>query len=110
VIISNSDQRNWDVEINQNGNAAPAPIVSESHISELELDQRVSEFESQPSNASNALNQDVVVYWRLQQDLPGAIELVVHREPADSRGTFMLTATPGVDLQPINEGRDWVFG
>jgi len=109
AIISNSDQRNWHVAINQNGNAAPAPIVSESHISELELDQPISEFESQPSNASNALNQDVVVYWRLQQDLPGAIELVAHREPGDRRGTFMLTVTPGVDLQPINEGRDWVF-
>jgi len=109
ATISNSDNNNWKVAINQTGNATSAPIVSESESSEVEADQRIAEFETRSSTSSNALNQDVVVYWRLQQDLPGAIELVAHREPGDRRGTFMLTVTPGVDLQPITEGRDWVF-
>ncbi|MBT8114159.1 MAG: VWA domain-containing protein, partial [Arenicella sp.] len=61
------------------------------------------------ASAASSLNQDIVVYWRLRPDLPGAIELVSHREPGQRRGTFMLTLTPGVDLQPISEGRDWVF-
>jgi len=55
------------------------------------------------------LNSDLVVYWRLKPNLPGAVELVAHREPGKRRGTFMLSVTPGVDLQPITEGRDWVF-
>jgi len=109
ATIYNSDSNNWKVRIDSTGSTAPQPVVSESPISDIDTDQRVSEFEAQPAHAANALNQDLVVYWRLEQDLPGAIELVAHREPGDRRGTFMLTVTPGVDLQPITEGRDWVF-
>ncbi len=107
--ISNSDSKNWRVSINQNGNNTPRPIVNETTMLDASHDERTSEFETHVSNSTNALNQDVVVYWRLQQDLPGAIELVAHREPGERRGTFMLTVTPGVDLQPITEGRDWIF-
>jgi Ca-activated chloride channel family protein len=55
------------------------------------------------------LDQDVVVYWRQAQDLPGSVELVAHKEQARGRGTFMMTLTPGDDLAPITRGRDWVF-
>jgi Ca-activated chloride channel family protein len=55
------------------------------------------------------LVQDIVVYWRQAQGLPGAVEMIAHREQADGRGTFMLTVTPGDDLAPITKGRDWVF-
>ncbi len=55
------------------------------------------------------LDQDLVVYWRHQQGLPGSVDLVTHKPDASGRGTFMLTVTPGDDLQPITEGRDWVF-
>ena len=109
ATISNSDNHNWQVSINRNGHAAPVKLVSESVEPLVDVDQRASKFEVPSSGANSTLNQDVVVYWRLQQDLPGAIELVAHREPGDRRGTFMLTVTPGVDLQPITEGRDWIF-
>jgi len=55
------------------------------------------------------LNEDLVVYWRLQENLPGSVDLIAHKEPGARRGTFMMVLTPGDDLQPIQEGKDWVF-
>lgn len=55
------------------------------------------------------LDKDLVVYWRLEQGLPGSVDLVTHKPDAAGRGTFMLVVTPGDDLKPIAEGRDWVF-
>jgi Ca-activated chloride channel family protein len=55
------------------------------------------------------LDQDIVVYWRQQQGLPASVEMVTFKEQAGGRGTFMMTVTPGDDLAPITEGRDWVF-
>ena len=62
----------------------------------------------QPANAF-ALDQDIVVYWRHQQDLPGSVDLVAYKAPGKDRGTFMLSITPGDDLPPITTGSDWVF-
>ena len=55
------------------------------------------------------LDQDIVVYWRQAQGLPGSVEMVTYKEHPAERGTFMLTVTPGDDLAPITDGRDWVF-
>lgn len=55
------------------------------------------------------LDQDIVVYWRQAQGLPGSVEMVTYKEIPGERGTFMLTVTPGDDLAPIMNGRDWVF-
>ena len=55
------------------------------------------------------LDQDIVVYWRQAQGLPGSVEMVAYKEEAGDRGTFMMTVTPGDDLTLITEGRDWVF-
>ena len=59
--------------------------------------------------AVHRLDQDIVVYWRQAQGLPGSVEVVAYKEEAAGRGTFMMTVTPGDDLAPITEGRDWVF-
>ena len=55
------------------------------------------------------LDRDIVVYWRLAEDLPGAVDLVSYRAPGADEGSFLLTLTPGIDLAPITEGRDWLF-
>ena len=55
------------------------------------------------------LDEDIVVYWRQAQGLPGSVEMVTYKENPGERGTFMLTFTPGDDLAPITQGRDWVF-
>lgn len=55
------------------------------------------------------LDKDLVVYWRHQAGLPGSVDLVAHKPEGERRGTFMMVVTPGDDLQPITEGKDWVF-
>ena len=55
------------------------------------------------------LDRDIVVYWRLAQDLPGSVDLTTYKPDASGRGTFLLTLTPGDDLAPITSGADWVF-
>ncbi len=55
------------------------------------------------------LDQDIVVYWRQVQGLPGSVEMVTYKDNPGERGTFMMTVTPGDDLAPIMDGRDWVF-
>ncbi len=55
------------------------------------------------------LDKDIVVYWRLDTDVPAAVDLVTHKTAGSKQGTFMLNLTPGDDLAAISEGRDWVF-
>jgi Ca-activated chloride channel family protein len=55
------------------------------------------------------LARDFVVYYRLADGLPGRVELVPYREAGAREGTFMMVITPGVDLQPLASGVDWVF-
>ncbi|MEA2114392.1 MAG: VIT and VWA domain-containing protein [Thermodesulfobacteriota bacterium] len=56
-----------------------------------------------------SLDQDIVVYYRHADNLPGSVDLVTYKPEEGKRGTFMLTVTPAMDLKPITEGRDWVF-
>ena len=56
-----------------------------------------------------SLDKDLVVYWRHKEGLPGSVDLVAHKPEAEKPGTFMLVVTPGDDLKPIVEGKDWVF-
>ncbi len=55
------------------------------------------------------LNTDIAFYYRHAENLPGSVDLVAYKQKGAKRGTFMMTVTPGMDLQPISEGRDWVF-
>lgn len=55
------------------------------------------------------LDTDFVVYYRLEQDLPGRVELVAHRPDPSAPGTFMMVLTPALDLAPLDGGRDFVF-
>jgi len=61
------------------------------------------------NSAAFTLDQDLVIYWRHQEGLPGSVDLVAHKPVGSHRGTFMMVVTPGDDLQPIQEGKDWVF-
>ncbi len=64
---------------------------------------------SSAANPAISLDEDIVVYWRLAQDLPASLDVVSHRNAVNGKGTFMMVMTPGDDLQPIEEGRDWMF-
>ncbi len=68
--------------------------------------------QGQPVNAIQPafkLDKDLVVYWRHQTGLPGSVDLVSYKPEGARKGTFMLTLTPGDDLKPVEEGRDWIF-
>jgi Ca-activated chloride channel family protein len=98
AVISSQGEKEWQAEIAQSGGG----VVSDD--SEPGMDSGKAQ-ELQPMR----LDKDIVVYWRLKEGLPGSVDLVTYREPGKQRGTFMLTLTPGDDLAPISEGRDWVF-
>lgn len=55
------------------------------------------------------LDKDLIVYWRHKDGIPGSVDLVTYKPDSVKSGTFMLTLTPGDDLQPITEGSDWIF-
>lgn len=56
-----------------------------------------------------SLNRDFVFYYRLQDNLPGRVEVIPYRADKNKPGTFMMVVTPGLDLQPINHGADYTF-
>jgi Ca-activated chloride channel family protein len=55
------------------------------------------------------LDRDLVFYYRLQDGLPGRVEVVPYRPDPNEPGTFMMVVTPGIDLAPITGGRDFAF-
>jgi len=67
------------------------------------------DIQSDANGAGFTLDNDLVVYWRHQAGLPGGVDLLAHKPAGNHRGTFMMVVTPGDDLQPILEGKDWVF-
>jgi Ca-activated chloride channel family protein len=56
-----------------------------------------------------ALTRDFVFYYRLQDGLPGRVELIPYRPDESEPGHFMLVLTPGIDLKPLTRGSDFVF-
>jgi Ca-activated chloride channel family protein len=55
------------------------------------------------------LDRDFVCYYRLQDGLPGRVEVIPYRADATAPGTFMMVVTPGLDLKPITGGADYAF-
>ena len=56
-----------------------------------------------------SLTRDFIFYYRLQDDLPGRIEVIPFRDNQNEDGTFMMVITPGVDLKPLTNGADYCF-
>lgn len=56
-----------------------------------------------------SLNQDLIVYYRLAQNLPGRVDMLTYKPDNTEPGYFMLTLTPGIDLEPITQGADYLF-
>jgi len=55
------------------------------------------------------LSRDIVFYYRLDDTVPGRVELIPYREDPNEKGTFMTIVTPAASLRPIAEGVDWIF-
>lgn len=56
-----------------------------------------------------ALDKDFILYYRLADDLPGRVEVIPYRADESGPGTFMMVVTPGVDLQPLTNGADYIY-
>ena len=56
----------------------------------------------------DGISKDFVFYYRLQDNLPGRLEVIPYRN-GKGEGTFMMIVTPGLDLKPLNNGADYVF-
>ncbi|MEM6817298.1 MAG: VIT domain-containing protein [Pseudomonadota bacterium] len=94
------DAGHWRVALGSQGGTA------------ADFDEQIAAIEAEapvPVAGEVRLDTDVVVYWRHTPNLPGSVDLVTYKPDADSRGTFMLTLTPGDDLPVITNGRDWTF-
>jgi len=61
------------------------------------------------SAAGVSLDQDIVVYYKLDESAPARVELIPYRKNQGEAGTFMVVITPGADLQKIAGGVDWTF-
>jgi Ca-activated chloride channel family protein len=105
AIIQPQTDGEWSVHLG-NRVTATSDMPPQEIQEDLQVDTRI------PTGANAAvftLDQDLVVYWRHQAGLPGSVDLVAHKPAGSHRGTFMMVVTPGDDLKPIQEGKDWVF-
>ena len=59
--------------------------------------------------AGQPLNRDLVLYYRLADNLPGRVEVIPYKDGESGPGTFMMVVTPGLDLKPIENGADYVY-
>ncbi len=110
ATVKQIDKKRWNINITNhasntsNGQNDDINLAGQQPISSAEIP-------TTPNTQNNAanLNEDIVLYWRLQNGLPGALDMVTYKEENQSIGTFMLTLTPGDDLKAIQQGSDWIF-
>ncbi len=58
---------------------------------------------------TTSLTKDFVFYYLLEKNLPGRLEVIPYKIPNSKEGTFMMVVTPGLDLQPLKNGADYIF-
>lgn len=108
AIVTQVSDGEWHIQLTSNAANGPAPASAEAQPV-LAAPGTASPFPASAGTPAYQLDKDLVVYWRHRAGLPGSVDLVTHKPSAEGRGTFMLSVTPGEDLKPISEGRDWVF-
>jgi Ca-activated chloride channel family protein len=104
AVVSQLDAGTWNVRIENHG--ASAAVVEEGGAPVVPV---AAQGASTAGPEAFRLDHDIIVYWRHAEGLPGSVDLVAHKTAPDKRGTFMLVVSPGGDLAPITQGRDWVF-
>jgi len=109
--VTQNKDGTWSVHMNNASlnNPSYAPVANDTTA--IRLQNGDEENTTQPTARTQpvTLDQDIVMYWRQAANEPARVDMVPYKKDATKRGTFMLTLTPGMDLQPITEGRDWVF-
>jgi Ca-activated chloride channel family protein len=108
ALIQQQDSGQWQIELS-NGSAGFNNAITGEDPEERQTNLAPSANLASSSTPVFTLDKDLVVYWRHQEGLPGSVDLIAHKPEGKDRGTFMLVVTPGEDLKPIVEGKDWVF-
>lgn len=103
ALIQQLNQDEWTVSL---GNAQPTSLAT---VEDGDITTPNVAGIGVNGSSGYKLDNDIVTYWRHTPGLPGSIDLVTHKEPGETTGTFMMTLTPGDDLASITEGRDWMF-
>jgi Ca-activated chloride channel family protein len=111
----------WQVSMSKYGNTSVkqesnddivsqqmASTYAKAHPLEVEQESNLNQSNNNGEAVFN-LDKDLVVYWRLQDGLPGGLELTSYRPDINKKGTFMMVFTPGDELTPITQGTDWNF-
>lgn len=96
ATISNPGSASGDEAFDENADAKP---VNSSQVFNVHLD----------SKSGGTLNKDLIVYYRLDDEVPARVELIPYRKDNSSTGTFMVVVTPAAELKKITEGSDWTF-
>ena len=111
VIVKKGNS--YHVHLGNSGNKSVAGAVADAEESGQQIAQETTLQPPVQSTGTTGtvftLDQDIVVYYRHADNLPGSVDLVTYKPELDQPGTFMLSVTPAMDLKPITEGRDWVF-
>lgn len=105
AAVTNTDDQQWQVSMMSAANGA---AVNSDALESTTGEESMTVTNTVPGTAGT-LDTDIVVYWRLAANTPASVDLVSHKKADSNTGTFMLTLTPGNDLAPITEGRDWAF-
>ncbi len=107
--IQRVNDKEWSINIANSLQSTTEEALDGSNVnlaSQTDIEQ-VTTQQATPHVAQ--LDKDIVVYWRLADNLPGSMDMVTYRDAGQSQGTFMLTLTPGDDLSKIQQGNDWIF-
>jgi len=108
AAVSNLDGQQWYASmVNTAGSNFSTEL--DTQASGAIENHELSVIPNQTPGFAGSLETDVVVYWRLAPNTPASVDLVTHKQADKGTGTFMLTLSPGDDLAPITEGRDWAF-
>ncbi|NNE23254.1 MAG: VWA domain-containing protein, partial [Rhizobiales bacterium] len=105
--ITQKPDGTWHVHMDNASTAATPAIEPNSQAPAINDDEATTVVAA--GNTPVRLDTDVVVYWRQAPGQPARVDMVPYKAGNADRGSFALTLTPGMDLQPITEGRDWVF-
>jgi Ca-activated chloride channel family protein len=110
AVITRQQDGTWRAHIDNSSPAAPATADTQQQSAQpLAPAGQEEETATSPAGNTVRLDTDIAVYWRQSSGQPARVDLVPYKIDPSGRGTFALTLTPGMDLQPITEGRDWVF-
>lgn len=110
--IQQISEQEWQLSL---ANQAVSAGFEEDTVEGFVTLQEEEAYNNAPITPVATLNQDILVYWRHVEGLPASLDMIAYRATSEeesknsSKGTFMLTLTPGDDLAALTAGRDWVF-